>query len=105
MERSVVVGKSEDWFGSEEELELFETVLLFGGPIEFFFFLDEAGKRFSEFGETIYVFAEKGAHANKASDSTDGGGNRKVFDCFEVAIIGSVTILTNDVAKKFNFLD
>ena len=105
MERGVVVGKSEDWFGGEEELELFKAVLLFGGPVEFFFFLDEAGKWFGKFGETIYVFAEKGAHADKTSDSTDGGGDRKVFDCFGIAVVGSVAILTNYVAKKFNFLD
>ena len=88
MERGVVVGKSEDWFGSEEELELFETVLLFGGPIEFFFFLDEAGEWFGKFGETIYIFAEKGAHFNETSDSTDGGGDRKVLDCFELRSLG-----------------
>ena len=105
MEGRRVVGESEDWLGDEELLELFKTVLLFGGPVEFFFFLDEAGEWFGKFGKTIYVFAEKGAHSNKTSDSTDGGGDREILDCFEVAIIGSVTILTNDVAKKFNFLD
>ena len=105
MERGVVVRKSEDWFGSEEVFKLFEAVLLFGGPIELFFFLDEAGKWFGKFGETIYLFAKKGAHSNKTSDSTDGGGDRKVLDCFKIAVIGSVAILTNDVAKKFDFLD